>query len=150
MEIIVWIVGGLAVFVVAAVAVGRVTFDLAHDPQRAVFDVEQSVAFVAEALPSDVTAELSFDDVTIILRLFHDYLHERGVATTAGEHDEVDAPQVVDPSEGVERIVARAAAAGRSYRRSDVEAVVEAQMEYFAAIGVVGAPVDAPDEDDLR
>lgn len=148
-ELIVWIVGGLAVFVVAAVAVGRVTADLSHDPQRAVFDVEQSVEFVAEALPSDVTAELSYDDVTVILRLFHDYLHERGVATTAGEDDELEGPQVVDPSEGVDQILARAAAARRDYRRGDVEAVVEAQMEYFAAIGVVGAPVEEPDDDDL-
>lgn len=141
-----WIVGGLAVFVVAAVAVGRVSFDLAHDPQRAIFDVEQSVEFVAEALPADVTAELSYDDVTVILRLFHDYLHERGVATTAGEDDELEGPQVVDPAEGVERICARAAAAGRTYRRSDVQAVVDAQMEYFAAIGVVGEPVEEPDD----
>lgn len=143
-----WIVGGLAVFVVAAVAVGRVTAHLAVDPERAVFDVEQSVGFVAEALPGDVTAELSYDDVTTILRLFHDYLHSRGVATTAGEGDPVEGPQVVDPDEGVAHVLRRTAVAGVTYRRRDVEAVVAAQMEYFAAIGVVGEEVEAPDDVD--
>ena len=149
-EIVFWVLGGVAVFVVAAVAVGRVTADLARDPERAVFDVEQSVEFVAEALPADVTAELSYDDVTSILRLFHDYLHGRGVATTAGEDATTDGPQVVDPAEGVEMVLRRARDAGVDYRRSDVEAVVEAQLEYFAAIGVVGDPVEAPEDVDLE
>lgn len=143
-----WIVGGLAVFVVAAVAVGRVTANLAVDPERAVFDVEQSVAFVAEALPDEVTAELSYDDVTTILRLFHDYLHARGVATTAGEGDELEGPQVVDPEEGVAHVLQRTSLAGVTYRRRDVEAVVDAQMEYFAAIGVVGEEVESPEDVD--
>jgi hypothetical protein len=148
-DLVVWIVGGLAVFAVAAVAVGRVTSTLATDPERAVFDVEQSVSFVAEALPGDVTAELSYDDVTVILRIFHDYLHERGVATTAGEDDEVAGPQIVDPAEGIERILLRTRLAGVTYRPSDVEAVVEAQMAYFAAIGVIGEEVESPEDLDL-
>ena len=41
---------------------------------------------VAGAVPAD---RAPLDDVTVILRLFHDYLHERGVATTAGEDDEL-------------------------------------------------------------
>lgn len=141
-----WLFGGAAVFAVAAVAVGRVTARLASDPSRAIYDVGQSVEFVAAALPNDVTAELSYDDVTTILRLFHDYLHERGVATTAGEDGSVDGPMVVDPAEGVVQVLRRAALADVHYRRSDVEAVVDAQMEYFAAIGVVGEPVDEPDD----
>jgi len=99
-EIVVWVVGGLVVFVVAAVAVGRVTHALASDPLRSVYDVEQSVEFVAEALPSDVTAELSYDDVTTILKLFHDHLHARGVATTAGEDARRGEASVVDPADG--------------------------------------------------
>lgn len=146
-DIVVWIVGGLIVFAVAAVAVGQVTAALARDPERAIFDVEQSVDFVAEALPGDVTAELSYDDVTVILRLFHDYLHERGVATTAGEDDADAGPQIVDPVEGVASVMRRIEQSGATHRRSDVEAVVEAQMEYFAAIGVIGEAVG--DDDDL-
>lgn len=144
-----WVVGALLVFVVAAVAVGRVTQALASDPRRSVYDVEQSVEFVAEALPSDVTAELSYDDVTTILKLFHDHLHARGVATTAGEDARRGDALVVDPAAGVAHVLERARLAGVEYRRSDVEAVVEAQLEYFVAIGAVGEPVDGPLDPDL-
>jgi hypothetical protein len=143
-EIVVWVVGGLAVFVVAAVAVGRVTHALATDPRRSVYDVEESIEFVAQALPDSVTAELSYDDVTTILKLFHDHMHAAGVATTAGE--DVDLPDmvVVDPVLGIDHVMFRTKLAGVEYKRRDVEAVIDAQMEYFAAIGVVGERADRP------
>jgi hypothetical protein len=145
-DVVVWIVGAVVVFVVAAVAVGRVTQALASDPARSVFDVDQSIEFVAEALPASVTAELSYDDVTTILKLFHDHLHARGVATTAGEDARGTEVQIVDPAEGVDHVMYRARLAGVHYDRSDVEADVEAQLEYFVAIGVVGEAVDGPED----
>ncbi len=141
-----WIVGGIAVFVVAAVAVGWVTDALASDPERSVYDVDQSLEFVAQALPDSVTAELSYEDVHTILKLFHDHLHDRGVATTAGEDRRRPAMQVVDPVEGVDHVMMRTKLAGVEYARRDVEAVIAAQLEYFAAIGVIGDPVDEPEE----
>jgi len=137
------------VFVVAAVAVGRVTHALANDSERAVFDVEQSTEFVAQALPDAVTAELSYDDLTTILKLFHDYLHERGVATTAGEDASHPDAHIVDPVEGVDHVMTRTKLAGVEYARRDVEAVVAAQLEYFAAIGVIGEPLDALADPDV-
>jgi len=148
-ELLVIALGVVAVFVLALVAVGRVSASLARDPHRMIYDVEQSLEFVAEALPSEVTAELSYDDVSVILRFFHDYMHEMGVSTTAGEDEARPGPAVVDLDTGVHQVIARAALADVHYRQSDVEAVVSAQMEYFAAIGVLGTPVEGPDLDDL-
>jgi hypothetical protein len=145
-EIAVWVVGGIAVFVVAAVAVGRVTHALAVDAERSVYDVDQAIEFVAQALPDDVTARLSYDDVTTILKLFHDHLHARGVATTAGEDERRGDVDVVDPVAGVDHVMLRTKLAGVEYARSDVEAVVAAQLEYFAAIGVIGGPAEGPSE----
>jgi hypothetical protein len=148
-EIAVWIVGGVVVFVVAAVAVGRVTHALANDSERSVFDVEESTEFVAQALPDAVTAELSYDDVTTILKLFHDHLHARGVATTAGEDASSPDVRIVDPAEGVDHIMMRTKLAGVEYARRDVEAVVAAQLEYFAAIGVIGESLDEPSDPEI-
>ena len=145
MTIVFWLVGGVVVFVIAAVAVGRVTTNLAKSPERAVFDADESLEFVAEALPGDVTAQLSYDDVRTILRLFHDYLHAQGVATTAGD-DDVDELAVADPERAVDYIVERAALADIIVDPDHARAVVAAQLSYFEAIGVVGQAVDGPDD----
>ena len=140
MTVVFWILGGLFVFAIAAAAIGTVTAGLARSHERVVFDAEQSLEFVAEALPSELTAELSYDDVRRILRLLHDHLHARGVATTAGEDgDEV---AVVSPEEAVAEIVARAADVGIAIEPDHARAVVDAQMAYFEAIGALGGPAD--------
>lgn len=142
------LIAAAAVFVIAAVAVGRVTDGLAHSSSRAVFDSEQSLEYVAEALPSDITAELSYDDVRTVLRLFHDYLHAEGVATTAGEDDDLAEPSVADPEAAVSYIISRAAQVDVVVEPDHARAVVDAQLSYFEAIGVIGGPVDGPDDPD--
>lgn len=142
-----WIVGGLVVFAIAAAAVGVVTARLAGDEDRAVYDVDQSIDFVAEALPGELTAQLSFDDVRLMLRLYHDFLHAKGLATTAGEPDPARGPLVIATDEAVAYVVRRAELAEIELDPDHVEAVIDAQLEYFAAIGVIGAPVDGPVDD---
>lgn len=75
----------LTVLVVAAiglVAVGGVTAKLASAPPRPLFDLAEAVDFVAERLPFDATAELSYDDVRQLVTWHLDYLQEKGVART--------------------------------------------------------------------
>jgi hypothetical protein len=141
MTLVFWILGGAVVFVIAAVAVGRVTANLAASEARSVYDPEQALEFVAEALPAEFTAELSYDQVQMMLRLFHDYLHGEGVATTAGD-DRVDDPAVVDLDAAADYIVHRASLADAVVGRAHAAAVIEAQMAYFDAIGALGGPVD--------
>jgi hypothetical protein len=147
MTLVFWLIGAAVVFVIAAVAVGRVTANLASAPERSVFDADQSLEFVAEALPSELTAELSYDEVRRILRLFHDYLHDEGVATTAGGEADT-APAVVDLDAAADYVVRRASLADITVRRADAQAVIDAQMAYFDAIGAIGEPVEGPDDPD--
>lgn len=142
MELVAWIIGGLVVFAIAAAAVGGVTASLARSPQRQVFDTFQSLEFVAEALPTELTAELSYEEVGRILRLFHDYLHSQGVATTAGE--EATDVAVIDPEQVADHIVERAARAEILIEREHALAVIEAQLAYFEAIGALGEAVEGP------
>ncbi|MGY6499934.1 MAG: hypothetical protein ACXIVQ_03410 [Acidimicrobiales bacterium] len=147
MVIVWWVLGGILVFVIAALAVGRVTAHLVAAPSRAVYDADQALEFVAEALPSSVTSQLSYDDVRLVMRLFHDHLHDRGVATTAGDDPRLGArSQIVDPDDATDYVVWRAALHDIVLDRAHVDAIIEAQMEYFAAIGVVGEMVDGPDD----
>ena len=47
------VVGGLLVFVIAAVVVGRETGRLARQAPRPVFDVDEAVVWIADHLPAD-------------------------------------------------------------------------------------------------
>jgi hypothetical protein len=73
-------VAAVAVVVIALVAVGRVTFSLAEQTRQSSYDLDEAVNFVADGLPEDATAELSYDDVRTVLELHLDYLEARGVA----------------------------------------------------------------------
>lgn len=148
MTLVFLIVGGAIVFAIAAVAVGRVTANLSVAPTRTVFDADQSLEFVAEALPGELTAELSYDQVRMMLRLFHDYMHAQGVATTAGDANESTGPAVIDPDAAADYIVYRASLANITVSRPHAVSVIDAQMAYFEAIGALGEAVDGPIEPD--
>ena len=53
-------------------AVGREAFTLGQQPKQAQFDLDEAVDYVADRLPDDVTAQLSFDDVRSLLRAIVD------------------------------------------------------------------------------
>ena len=59
----------MLVVVIALVAVGREAFTLGTQPKQAHFDLEEAVEFVADRLPDEVTARLSFDDVRSLAAL---------------------------------------------------------------------------------
>ena len=72
----VWLViaiGVVVVVVIALVAIGNITQRLAVEPERQVFEGEEALSFVAEALPNRMTSVLSYDDVERIIRLHLDY-----------------------------------------------------------------------------
>ena len=104
------IIAAVIVVVIALVAVGAVTGRLADEPRRSVFDVNEAVQYVAERLPEDVTAVLSFDDVSAIIVWHLDYLEQKGVAGES-DHDLEDLPSgpvVTADDEAVAYVIGRA------------------------------------------
>jgi len=82
---VLWLFVALSVVVVVViglVAVGRVTFSLAEHPRSSRYDLDEAVELVADNLPDEVTAQLSYEDVRAILGLHLDYLEVKGVART--------------------------------------------------------------------
>jgi hypothetical protein len=109
---------------------------------RVVFDLDEAVLSVSERLPQEVTAELSYADVRDLVRWHMADLRAQGLKPPTA----VDQPQdpsrltVVDEDASVSSLVARVASEGRTYRREEIEAVVEAHFEYLREIGAVGPP----------
>jgi hypothetical protein len=118
---------GVLVFVIAAVAIGRETARLSVQPPRPVFDMDEAVEWIADRLPGDVTAELSHDDVRQILRWSLDQLSVKAT-------DEV---LVVD-DETLAYVQVRARDAGLGWTEAQIQAVLDAQLDYLEAIGAAG------------
>jgi hypothetical protein len=149
--IVVFIVIAVAVVVaIALVAVGAATGRLAGEPPTSVYQMDEAVHFVAERLPDDVTATLSYDDVRALLGWHLDYLEDKGVAGRS-DHDLDTLPSgpiVTADDEGVAYVLGRATDAGLDVDDVQVVEVLEGEQAYLRAIGAVGAEVPAPSDPD--
>jgi hypothetical protein len=138
------VVGALTVVAIGLLTVGRVVRRLGPEPARQVFEGDEALSFVAAALPDDVTAQLSYDDVGRILRLHLDFLHRQGVARSGGDLPEGEGPLVVEFDDAVDYVLRRGEVVGFRPERRYVAEVVTAQLAYFEAIGAV-SEVEGPD-----
>jgi hypothetical protein len=141
--VLVVILAVVAVAAIALVAVGREAFTLAAQPKQALFDIEEAVDFVADHVPYEVSARITYDDVRVLVRWHLEHL--AAVGTPANRWDaERSRLVVVDDEEGAEVLMTRAVASGLDLSADDVAAVLAAELAYFEAIGAVGPAVPEP------
>lgn len=138
----------LVAFVVAAVSVGSVVARTTAKARPAVYDLEEAVEFVADRLPPEVTAQVSYDDVRQVLRWHLDLLAERGVATFRTDDEVNPSLVVVGDDEPIARILGRADDAGMDLSDDHVVAILAAQEAYYEAIGAIGPRVSGPADPD--
>ena len=143
------VVGAALVLVVALVAVGGVVGRLRTEPARNIFENDEALEFVAQALPDELTAELSYEELQRIMRLHLDYLHAQGVARSGGDLPAAGGPQVVGSDDAVRSILDRAALVDFYPKPDAVARVVDAQLAYFEAIGAI-SPVTEPELAELQ
>jgi hypothetical protein len=154
----IWFFGILAVvvvFVIAAVAIGRETHRLDAVTPVPSIDVNDAVGWISERLPEDISAQVSYEDVRDILLWHLDEMQSRGVASTldsgadSPDQDSDENPIVVDDDWGVDAVGMRALQTGRDLNPLHIRAVLDAELEYFNAIGAVGPQAldpQAPDQ----
>ena len=144
----VWVffaVGAVAVTLIALVAVGKAVAELETERSPAVYDLNDAVDWIAQRLPDEVTARISFDEVKTLLRWHLDWFQQAGVASLHGQElatDQVRIDGAVAPHEAaIDAIVARSLAADGP-EAVDVVCVLDLQMKYLRAIGALGDEVD--------
>jgi hypothetical protein len=143
-ELLFIVLGALVVFVIAAVAVGREAFRLGHEPRSAVIDVDEAIEHVAEHLDEEHAARITYDEVRHIVRAYLDHLRRKGVSAAAGrELPQGSGPVVVD-DDALATAIERVDDAGLDLADTDVLAVVDLIVDYLAAAGAVGPPVEPP------
>jgi hypothetical protein len=143
----IWIVlAALVCFVIAAATIGGVSGSLATRPRRSVYDLEEAVEFVADRLPDDLTAQLSYDDVRAVLLSHCEYLAEKGVASEKTADDIGEALVVVPDDEPIAWVLGRLEEKGVDIADADVVTVLEVEQRYYEAIGAIGPRVEGPDD----
>jgi hypothetical protein len=140
-----WVVLAVVLtFVIAAVSVGVVSGSLARRPRRSVYDLEEAVDFVADRLPEELTARLSYGDVRSVLVFHCDYLAMKGVASERTADDIGSSLVVVPDDEPTAFVIGKVEEAALQLSDGDVVAVLDAELEYYRAIGAIGAQLDDP------
>ncbi len=151
MEPITWVMVGIsavAVFAIAAITVGREARRLDAVAPRAVYQIDQAVAFVAEQLPAVTQARLTLTELEQLLLLHLRWLHDKGLQPV----DVIDRPQDIDTPVVIAEDTLVGFLLGEAERHGvevlddvDVVNVVDAHLAYFDAIGAVGPQADDPD-----
>lgn len=139
--IIASIIAALLVFAIAAVVIGREARRLDSVAPRAVYELEQATQFVADNLPSDTQARLTYAELRKLLVFHMRWLHDKGLQPAGvvdRRQDIVD--EVVIDEQTLTAYLLDAAEKNNIEILDDVDAVyvVKAHLKYFDAIGAIG------------
>ncbi len=143
MVIVAAVVTMLVVFAIAAGAVGREAQRLDAVPARPVFDPDEATTWVAERLPPQVSATLSYAELGQVVGWTLDLLRQNAaVARTSGEVPDAGGDVVLDTASAVAFVRDRAGAVGLDLDEGDAWAAVEATLQYLDIIGAIGPVKD--------
>jgi len=135
--------GLAAVVAIAFVSVGIAVGRLEHETAPSVYQLAAAVEYVADHLPDEVTARISYDDVRTVLGWHLDWFAAVGLATSHGQElgdpaVAMDDMAVADTEAATDAVVARALSEGGP-DPVDVVCILEAQLAYLAEIGALSA-----------
>jgi hypothetical protein len=140
--VVVLVVGALIVFAIAAGTIGREARRLDARAPRAVYELEEAVAYVGDRLGASEQARLTFDEVRDVLRAHMALLHAKGLLPpgVVDRIQDLDEVVVVDETDSVAFAIGWAADQGLDISDVDVASVIDAHLDYLRAIGAVGPP----------
>ena len=135
-------------FVIAAIVIGREAHRLDALAPRVVYDIDEATSFVADRLPSDSQARLTYAELRKMLVLHMGWLHSKGLQP----QDVIDRRQDITESVvfGEETLTAFLMGEAMEARIEvlddvDIVHVVRAHLDYFEAIGAVGPSASSTD-----
>jgi hypothetical protein len=155
MEPVTWVfavVAAIAVFVIAAVVVGREAHRLDAVAPRVVYNLDEAVEFVSDNVPPATQARLTPAEVERLLVFHLRWLHAKGLqpVDVTDRRQDIVAPVVISDDDVVAYLLGESEREGVELLDDvDAVAVVDAHLEYFEAIGAVGPPAAGDDISDL-
>lgn len=137
------VLGVLLVFAVAAAFVGSEAFRLGHEPQTAIFDLDEAVDAVAEELSPAAQGCLTYDEVRRLILATLEDLRSKGLSALPGEEvrrapgtDDV----VLHDDDALAVVLGAAEAEGLDVLDEDAAQVMQALLRHLDRIGALGPP----------
>jgi hypothetical protein len=130
----------VVIVVVAFVAVGHAVGSTEAMPDQIVVDVHEAIEFCAEALPSDVTATLSYDELRRLLRFHLEWVQAYHWAPDSAP----TGPIVFEQFDALDYVLERAAINRLDVSADHAAAVIQAHSDYLQVMGAIHVddPVD--------
>ena len=135
------IVGALLVFAIAAAFVGSETFRLGHETPSAIFDMDEALQEVGDAVPDEVQARLTYDELRRLILATLDHLESKGLAAAPGRDVRVigERDEVVVADEDTVAMALRAVDnEGLEVSDEDAYEVIKGLFAYLERIGALG------------
>jgi len=144
--VLILVVAALAVFAIAAIAIGREARRLDAVAPRATYVLDEAVDYVADHLDESSQARLTHDEVRQLLVWHMTYLREKGLQPpVAVDHrQDIFDPVVVDETNVAGLLMGKADDAGMDVEDEDVVRVVDSHLAYLESIGAVGPEASSP------
>ena len=145
MEFVLVALAAVLVVVVALLAVGSAVGKTSKMPDQIVVDAHEAIEFCAEALPIEVTSELSYDELRRVIRLHLEWVQFYHWAPEGSS----DQPILFEELDAVDYLVERADIIGLDISRLHLVAVVQAHCAYLQVMGAIHLEDPAAVESDL-
>jgi len=145
MAILFILIGAVLVVIIALVAVGRVVAGTSSQSRPAVYELPDAVEWIADRLPDEVTARVSYEDVARILGWHLDWFSQTGLSSKHGEEiggeSALDRGGIAIEDAAIDAVVARSLKQ-HGPEAVDVVCVLDLQMRYLEAIGAIEVEPD--------
>ncbi|HBU75599.1 MAG TPA: hypothetical protein DEB38_04945 [Acidimicrobiaceae bacterium] len=142
------VLAAVAIFAIAAGAIGREAHRLDAIAPRAVYTLDEAVDFVADQIPERSQARLTPAEVESLLIAHINWLHAQGLAPdrVIDQRQNIDSTLIVSDEALIAHLMMVATDTGIEVLDDvDIVEVVDGHLSYFDAIGAVG-PTAPPDD----
>ncbi len=133
MAIVLLIVAAVIIVAIAFVAVGHAVGSTEAMPAQIVVDVHEAIEFCAEALPDEVTAELSYDELRRLLRLHLEWIQAYHWSPEGAD----SGPIVFEQFDALDYVMERMTVTDLDVPRGFAAAVIQAHSDYLQVMGAV-------------
>lgn len=140
------VLSAIVVFVIAALVIGREARRLDAVAPRVVYEIDEAVLFVSDALPEATQARLTSTEVRSLLLGHLNWLSERNLMPkdVVDRRQDIETPVIADETALAAYLLREASTRGVDVLDDvDVVHVLDAHNAYFSAIGAVGPKADS-------
>lgn len=133
MVIALLILTAVVVVVVAFAFTGWAVGKTEAMPDQIVVDAHDAIEFCAQALPAEVTAVISYDELRRALRLHLEWIQAYDFAPEGSE----DGPILFEQFDAVDYVMERAAITRLDISRDHMVAIIRAHSDYLQVMGAI-------------